>query len=188
MKKIFCLIAVLSPLQIFYAQPKAGIVWGLSADFCCMSEEKESSSAYEILPAPELSLFADYYFNIHAGIGVYAGYVLLADNWNGPEAGFNFKYRIIKKFLVSAGLSYNSISGGTDFPGNLTPSLYKRDFTFLNIGGEYLLSDKVFIELVYSKPLNRDAIFGHSHPDYPDTAVDLFKLVGRLKLGIGFNI
>ncbi len=161
--------------------------WGISIDVNTMFVKDNNGSNFGILPPPDLYLYLGNVFNKHFQVDAYGGYILFADNWNGPEIGITLKYQILNKCLGSAGLSYAFIAGGQNLPGNNTPIYYKRNFSYLNIGGEYFLTDILFIEIIYYIHLNSDLIYGESRQSYANEPIERYKLSGKLKVGFSFN-
>lgn len=158
--------------------------FGVSINVNYMREKAGTSSTSELLPPPDLYLHLGSSFNGDIKTELYLGFISFADNWDGLDLGLTLKYEIINKTLLLAGLGFNSTSGGDNLPGNNTPVFYQKDFTYLNFGLQRNLSKNVFLEFLYSQPLNGDKKYGES--SYPHIAY-YFKLMGKLKIGIGYH-
>ncbi len=173
--------------QITYAQTKSKTHCGFTMDAYYMSEQQNSKSTNQFFASPLFHLFAGYEINKYFQADLNAGYLVFASEWDGPVIGFTLKYKPINKFFISAGWNYNHIIGSNDLSGNLPPVFYSRDFNFINAGGGYFLTKILFVQLIFSKPLNKDTIYGKSSQAYPGEQVTFFKLQSKLSLDFGFN-
>ncbi len=182
MLKYLALLFMILPVVLLEAQIAQGMIGGVSLNVNYMIENKNSSLSNEILPPPDLSVYLGYDFNNFFTANFYADYNSFADNWDGLELGAAFKYMVINNLFASGGFSYAFISGGNDSPGNNPLILVKRNFTYLNIGAEYFLSKISFVELIYSKPVDKNTVYG-----YDSYGNNILSLSGKIKLGFGFN-
>ncbi len=188
MKTILYIIAIIFfTSSALVAQDYKTTYLGASIDINYMLEKAGTSSTSELLPPPDLYLHLGSSFNRHIKTELYLGYVSFADNWDGLDLGLTLKYKIINKTLLLAGLGFNSTSGGDELSGNFTPVFYKKDFTYLNFGLQRNLAKNVFLEFLYSQPLNGSKEYGESSTDnFPEPSY-YFKLMGKLKVGIGYH-
>ena len=179
--KYFYLLLFLIPLQFINAQQDNNFYFGADIATNLLFEQYNFNSHYEILPPPDVYIHAGYKFNNGFNVVLTAGYILLADNWNGADLGIGMKSQVGERFYSILGFYYTTVSGGGS-EGNLSPVYYKKNFFSGNFGAGYFVTKNAYVELNYILPLTSDKLYGFNH-----SANEILKLNGRLKLSFGWN-
>jgi hypothetical protein len=175
------LFFLLLPLQLINAQTDNNIYCGIAIGSNLMFEDNNLSNHYEILPPPDIYIHAGYSFSRELNIELSAGYISLADNWNGIDCGVSLKSYVSDKFFTSFGINYNTVSGGGG-EGNLSPLYYKKNFISGSFGAGYFVIPNAYVELNYLVPLSSNKLYG-----YDKNTNEVLRLNGRLKLSFGWN-
>lgn len=177
MWKMFYLGLLFLPLQVANAQMKHDFYWGINIRSHLVME-KNNDVKLELLPPPDFYLHLGVDFNRYIKIELYGGYVILTNAWNGFDIGLSLKSSIFDRLFISAGLSQNSSSSW----GSNSFQYFNKEFLYGNIGGGYLLSKKIYLELMYCKVLSNNKIFGYN----PELGKNI-ETSGRLTFGVGWN-
>ena len=179
--KYLKLFILLLPFQFINAQQENAFSIGAAVSANLLFEQYNFNSHYEILPPPDIYIHAGYKFNSGFNVVLSAGYILLADNWNGTDLGIAIKSQAGERFYTIFGINYTSASGG-EGEGNQATVYYKKNFFSGNFGAGYLVTKNAFVELNYILPLSSDKVYGFNH-----SADEILKLNGRLKISFGWN-
>ncbi len=179
------LIVILTTTHLTNAQIDSGAYWGPSFDVNCLLTNNYNKLDFNILPPVDLYLHLGYKFNNNMQVEIYGGYIFLADNWSGPDIGFNLKHPILNKIYLMAGMSYYYVSGGSG-EGNLASKYYIKDFINGDLGIGFFATKIAFAEIEFELPLNSDRTYGIGY-NYYNVLNEKLMLISKLKLNFGWN-
>ena len=178
-------VVILTTAHLTNAQIDSGAFWGLSYDVNCLLTNNYNKLDFNILPPVDFYLHLGYKFNNNMQVEIYGSYIFLADNWDGPDIGFNLKHPILNKVYLIAGISYYYLSGESGAGGHL-PHYYIKDFINGDLGVGFFVTKIAFAEIEFELPLNSDRTYGMDYNNYFVLNERLI-LISKLKLNFGWN-